>query len=165
MSEKLSNSGIRNLRFGMCCLQGQVNLPPIQQWPHILQHLSDDSDDHAQFKKKIRQYNNALAFTSIGVDVNNHTIQGSGPASFHIHGTLHHLMEALIPPDDHQSSYAQLYIYDPQEATDRCVQCNPQLNPRELLDLHNMLRASHPYAEVYQQAYEVMRVSILYISF
>ena len=80
MSEKLTNSGVREPRFGMCCLQGQVNLPAIQQWPRILQDLFDDPQDRRQFKKKIRQYNNTLAFTSVGVDVDNQAIQGSGPS-------------------------------------------------------------------------------------
>ena len=93
------------------------------------------------------------------VDVDNQSIQGSGPRSFHIHGTLHHLMGALIPPDGHQPSFAQLYIYDLEEATNRCVQGNPQLDPGILLDLHTILRDIHTYAALYKQAYEIMRVS------
>ena len=159
ISEKLTNSGVREPHFGICCLQGQVNLPVIHQWPCVLQDLFDDPQDRRQFKKKIRQYNNTLAFTSMGVDVDNQSIQGSGPRSFRIHGTLHHLMGALIPPDGHQPSFAQLYIYDPEEATNRRVQGNPQLDPGILLDLHTTLRDIHPYAALYKQAYEIMRVS------
>ena len=159
ISEKLSNSTIRNPCFGICCLQGQVTLPYIQQWPHNLQILFDDPQDHTQFKRKIREYNNALAFTSVGVDIDRLAVQGAGPASFHIHGPLHHLMGALLPPNELQPSYAQLYIYDPQEATNRHVQHNPQLNPGILLDLHTTLRDVHPYAPLYRQAYEIMQVS------
>lgn len=159
ISEKLSSSGVRNPRFGICCLQGQVDLPHIQRWPRDLQELFDDPQDRRQFKKKIRQYNNALAFTSMGTNMDNDAIQGSGPASFRIHGALHHLMGSLIPPDGLEASYAQLYIYDPQEATDRRLQRNPQLDGAILLDLHNAFRQINPYAPVYKQAYEVMRVS------
>jgi len=91
--------------------------------------------------------------------MDNDAIQDSGPASFYIHDALHHLMGALIPPDGLEASYTQLYIYDPQEATDRHVQCNPQLNGAILLDLHNILREIHPYAPLYKQAYEIMSVS------
>ena len=159
ISEKLSNSSLRNPRFGMCCLQGQVNLPPIQQWPRVLQDLFDDPQDQREFRKKIRQYNNALAFTSVGADLENNAIQGPGPASFRIHGALHHLMGALVPPDGLEPCFAQLYIFDPEEATERRVQYNPQLNGPILLDLHTMLRTLHPYAPLYKQAYEVMQVS------
>ena len=94
------------------------------------------------------------------VDVDNQAIQGSGPASFQIHGTLHYLMEALMPPDGLEPAYAQLYIYNPEEATNRCVQCNPQLDAGILLDLHTTLRDTHSYAPLYKQAYEIMRVSL-----
>ena len=83
----------------MCCLQDQVNLPHIQQWPHVLQELFDDPQNHTVSKKKIWQYNNALLFTSVGIDIDNNTIQGYRSASFWIHGALHHLMGSLIPPD------------------------------------------------------------------
>ena len=62
--------------------------------------LFDDPQDCGKFKKRIRQYNNAMAFTSVGVEMGNEGIQGAGPTSFRIHGALHHLMGALIPPDD-----------------------------------------------------------------
>ena len=135
-------------------------MPRIQQWPRVLQELFNDPRDAKEFEKKIHQYNNALAFISVGTDMENSAIQGSGPASFRIHGALHHLMGALIPPDGIQPLYAQLYIYDPEEATNRCVQRNPQLDGAILLDLHTTLREIHPYAPLYQHAYEIMRVSI-----
>ena len=104
-----------------------------------------------------------MTFTSVGVDIND---QVAGLASFHIHGALHYLMGALIPSnDDIQPSYAQLYIYDSQQASNAHAQYNSQFNSGILLDLHNMLRESHPYAAVYEQAHDVMRVShfLLYI--
>ena len=119
ISEKLANSGVRNPCIGMCCLQGQVTLPPIQQWPRALQDLFDEPHDQTEFRKKICQYNNALAFTSVGADLENDAVQGAGPNAFCVHGALHHLMGALIPPDGLQPAFAQLYIYDPEEATDR----------------------------------------------
>ena len=121
--------------------------------------LFDDPQDYTEFKKKIQQYNNALSFISVGIDTDNNTIQGSGPASFQIHGILHHLMESLIPPNGLQPSYAQLYIYDPEEATNRHVQHNPQLNDAILLDLHTTFREINPYAPLYKQAHKIMRVS------
>ena len=66
-------------------------------------------------------------------------------------------MGTLLPPDGQEPSYAQLYIYGPQEATDRHTQRNPDLSGPILLDLHTMLRDIHPYSAVYKQAYEIMR--------
>ncbi|KAG2337894.1 hypothetical protein BDR05DRAFT_1004682, partial [Suillus weaverae] len=111
--EKLSKSTLQNPRFGMCCLQGQVSLPPFPSWPPELQQAYTNRT----FISKIRQYNSALAFTSVGVNIEDRALQGSGPNAFRIHGSLHHLMGSLIPPEGIQPSYAQLYIYDPEEAT------------------------------------------------
>ena len=66
-------------------------------------------------------------------------------------------MGSLLPAKKQEPSYAQLYIYDPQEATDRHIQQNSELSGPVLLDLHTMLRDTHPYAAVYKQAYEIMQ--------
>ena len=42
MVERLTRSSLRNPHFGMCCLQGQVDLPRIQPWPPVLQNLYSD---------------------------------------------------------------------------------------------------------------------------
>ena len=52
MTEKLTQSSCCNSCFGMCCLQGQVDLPHIQPWPPVLQNLYNDPQDHVEFKKK-----------------------------------------------------------------------------------------------------------------
>jgi hypothetical protein len=139
----------------MCCLQGQVSLQPFPAWPPELQQAYEDRT----FRSKIRQYNSALAFTSVGVNIEDRALQGSGPNAFRIHGSLHHLMGSLIPPEGLQPSYAQLYIYDPEEATNiRATRPgNEGLDRRILRDLHDMLYRTHPYAAVYKQAYQVMQ--------
>jgi hypothetical protein len=139
----------------MCCLQGQVSLQPFPAWPPELQQAYANHT----FRSKIRQYNSALAFTSVGVNIDRQALQASGPDAFRIHGSLHHLMGSLIPPDGLQPSYAQLYIYDPEEATDiRATRPgNEGLDRQILRSLHDMLYRTHPYAAVYKQAYQVMR--------
>ncbi|KAG2029445.1 hypothetical protein BDR03DRAFT_1044674 [Suillus americanus] len=153
--ERLSKSSARNPLFGMCCLQGQVSLQPFPAWPPELQQAYANHT----FRSKIRQYNSALAFTSVGVNIDRQALQASGPDAFRIHGSLHHLMGSLIPPDGLQPSYAQLYIYDPEEATDiRATRPgNEGLDRQILRSLHDMLYRTHPYAAVYKQAYQVMR--------
>ena len=37
--EKLTNSSVVNPKFGICCLQGQIQLPPISQPPPLLHKL------------------------------------------------------------------------------------------------------------------------------
>ena len=69
-SEKLTASTRNNKKFGSCCLQGQVKLPDFPAAPRLLNDLlcgiSPWSDT---FRKNIRQYNAAFAFTSLGVKI------------------------------------------------------------------------------------------------
>ena len=65
-SEKLTSSTRCVKKFGICCLQGKVKLPNLSDPPdemfHLLRHVRN-----ASFREKIRQYNAAFAFTSVGV--------------------------------------------------------------------------------------------------
>ena len=89
-------------------------------------------------------YNASLAFTSLGVDVDQSTLQGTGSSSFCIHGSLHHLLGTLEPPENHaESVYAQLYIFDTQKASDIHHQCNPNLDLFTLQELHDILFNHH----------------------
>ncbi|KAG2073153.1 hypothetical protein BDR04DRAFT_1011269, partial [Suillus decipiens] len=141
--------------FGMCCLQGQVSLPPFPACPPELEQAYADRT----FVSKICQYNSALAFTSVGINIKNCALQGSGPNACHIHDSLHHLMGSLLAPEGVQPSYAQLYIYDSEEATNIHTTCpgSEGLDHQILRDFHDMLHCKHPYAAVYKQAYQVMQ--------
>ncbi|KAG2126794.1 hypothetical protein DEU56DRAFT_742781, partial [Suillus clintonianus] len=143
-SERLTASPPTCPRFGMCCLQGQVSLPTFPAWPPELQQAYTDRT----FVDNIRKYNSALAFTSVGVDLEHRALQASGPNAFRIHRSLHHLMGSLIPEAGVRPSYAQLYIYDPEEATNiRAMRPeNEGLNRHTLRLLHDMLYRKHPYA-------------------
>ena len=68
-------------------------------------------------------------------------------------------MGSLLPPDGQEPSYAQLYIYDAEEATRRCMNRNQNSDLRGniLLDLHNMLIENHRYAAVYKQAHTIIQ--------
>ncbi|KIJ09644.1 hypothetical protein PAXINDRAFT_87199, partial [Paxillus involutus ATCC 200175] len=154
-SEKLSKSTRGRKRFGMCCLEGQVQLEPFLAWPPELNQLF--LSDH-QFVEKIRHYNSTLAFTSLGVGVDERMTHRSGTSSFRIHGGLHHLMGSLLPPDGQDPCYAQLYIYDTEEATEIRLRRdgNRQLDRDILRNLHDMLLNHHPYVNIYKHAHQVL---------
>ena len=100
----------------MCCLSGQIRLPPLPLAPRELAEHFDGTSPHSlEFKTNIRQYNSAFAFTSLGVKVDQSVIAGSGPYAFRISGELHHLSGALLPLPGHDPVYAQIYIHDPAE--------------------------------------------------
>ena len=90
VEEQLRNSSITSPKFGMCCPQGKVALPQLQEPPLILHRLLNHEDHTAKyFLEHIQQYNAALAFTSVGVK-QDMSILGCGPYVFKIHGKLHH---------------------------------------------------------------------------
>ncbi|KAL4073426.1 hypothetical protein J3A83DRAFT_4091147, partial [Scleroderma citrinum] len=103
------------------------------------------------------QYNSSLAFTFFGVENDCHIVQDFGPAAFCIHATLYHLIDSLMAAEGQDSSYAQLYICDPQKATNHHSQRNSQFQHAVLQELHDMLANHHPYIQVYKQAYQLMQ--------
>ena len=160
-SEKLTISTRQDKKFGLCCLQGKVTLPnlsnPPPQMLHLLTHV-----DNAAFREKIRQYNAAFAFTSVGVKFDESVTRSSGPYAFKIHGALYHRTGALVPEGGANASYAQLYILDPEEALNRRVENNHGADGQPLLDgptmqlLHDILYEVNPYINLYKTAYQTM---------
>ena len=77
MLEKLTNSSKREPKFGVCCLQGQIRLPPFSEPPPLLHKPLTSSAPRAQkFREGIRQYNMAFAFTSVVVEVDDKILDG-----------------------------------------------------------------------------------------
>ncbi|KIM72490.1 hypothetical protein PILCRDRAFT_16071 [Piloderma croceum F 1598] len=160
MSERLTNSSNRNPKFGICCLQGQIQLPPLSEPPNLLHKLLTSSAPHAQkFREGIRQYNSAFAFTSVAVNMDRTILNGQGTYSFRIHGSLHHKMGTLHPHNPQWPSYAQLYIYDEHAALATHNSRNSNLNHVIMGELQEMLIAINPFIPLYKQAYQVMRDS------
>jgi hypothetical protein len=117
MDEKLSSSRQNNIKFGMCCFSGKMDLPNLHEPPPELHQLLTGTDDVAKnFRKNIRRYNNALAMTSLGCKTDDSLNQGGGPYVFKVHGKLTHRSGSLLPPPNGHPTYAQLYIYDPEDA-------------------------------------------------
>ncbi|KAG1168555.1 hypothetical protein G6F70_009064 [Rhizopus microsporus] len=92
----------------------------------------------------LRQYNAAFKFTSLGYDIvsaeerNANNIRDEFNA-FQIHGALCHRQGPLIPYEDSEPSYAQLYIYDPSFAAQRRSERNENLNLEIITELSTML--------------------------
>jgi len=59
-------------KFGMCCLQEQIQLPSLQPLTGILHnYLTGDDYSSREFCNNIQQYNAAFAMTLVGVKINN----------------------------------------------------------------------------------------------
>ena len=154
-SEKLANSP----KFGMCCYSGKIKIPKLDDPPPELLHLLTGQEDICKkFRDHIRNYNNALAMTSLGCNQDKEINRdGRGPFVFKVQGRLYHRIGSLLPQPDSSPVYAQLYIYDPQEALDFRMNnaANTTLDRQTMQTLQDMLYRRHPGVQLYKQAFEL----------
>lgn len=155
MDEKLASSSKTTPKFGMCCNHGQVVPQPVQAPPPLLQHLfTSDDPQSKEFRDNIRQYNMALAFTSLGVQ-DDKSVNRRGAWVFRILGQLSHYSGVLMA-DGEAPQYAQLYIYDPALALNQRMRRNGNLRNNTMASLQEMLLSTHRYARIYKQAFEIL---------
>ncbi|KAF6135227.1 hypothetical protein GIB67_035298 [Kingdonia uniflora] len=127
--EQLSKSLIIKPLFGQFCLQCKIKVPNLDALPNEFQELYDGNGPHSRsFQRYMREYNTVNAFTSLRVHMDNRVAHGRGPTSFTINGELHHRIGALVPNEEHEASYAQLYIYNPGSSLNTRHKRNPHLN-------------------------------------
>ncbi|ETW82374.1 hypothetical protein HETIRDRAFT_416578 [Heterobasidion irregulare TC 32-1] len=156
-SEKLSSSTHNHIRFGMCCLQGQIRLPVLLDPPQTLRDLlCGDTENAKSFRLNIRQYNSAFAFNSIAAKLSDHVTTTSGPYAFKIHREIYHQMGTLLPPNHLRPSYALLYVIDPQAALNERNNANPNLKSEIMNNLQDMFHEHNPYVPLYRHAYQIM---------
>ncbi|KIK79949.1 hypothetical protein PAXRUDRAFT_159921, partial [Paxillus rubicundulus Ve08.2h10] len=114
-----TNSSEIHPTYGQCCKSGKINIPYLDNVPGELWNLFFAQDDISkEFCQNIHQYNNALAMTSVGGQVDNSVNNGREPYVYKIHGKvyLYHHMGSFLPAGDDAHVFGQLYIYDPAVA-------------------------------------------------
>jgi len=108
------------------------------------------------FHEHIRQYNAALAFTSLGVEVDGSVNEGGGgPPTFRIHRELCHRLGSLLPCNGDRTTHTQLYIYDPHEALGYRVRWNTTLDLIIMECLQGLILTHHHWAHIFKYAPEV----------
>jgi hypothetical protein len=143
--------------YGSCCNHGMVCLPPLPLPPPALRALLDGSDPKSQhFLENIQKYNAALAFTSLGVKVDQNVNCQPRPFVFQIHGELCHHTGSLLPSAGCSAAYAQLYIVDTAEACNQRIRCNVNLDAEVMQKLQDLLIDHHHYVEQFRHAYKVL---------
>ncbi len=106
------------LHFSKCCQNGTVWLKPVNT-PAELTLLHETPG----FKKNIRLYNNLFAFTNnfanFEKDMLNQKKSG-GRYTFKLRGKVSHSMPpTLLPQNEKKAMFSQIYIYDPQEQSEK----------------------------------------------
>ena len=102
-----------NPMFSLCCQRGKVLLPKFKEAPSPLNELMDyNNPASSKFKERIRVYNGMFCYTSFGAKIDNSVNTGRGPYTFRINGQSYHRVGSLLPAQDKQPKYAQLYFFD-----------------------------------------------------
>ena len=119
-----------------CCLEGEVDLPPIQNPLYVLQELLDGTSlQNRYFRDNIQVYNMALAFISCSYKLDNCIDFSRGIRYFQIHGALYHYQGSLVPEPGEIPRFVQLFFYDPDFARYARLQQFPALDPYILSEL------------------------------
>jgi hypothetical protein len=156
MAEKVINSPTNRPEFTGCCQRGRVRLPLLPPPPPFLCGLLESNDVKAkEFRSNIRQYNMALAFTSLGVTEDT-VVNRCGGWVFHIQGKLCHLVSSLRPDESIPPSYVQLYIYNTQMALAQRMKWNDNLSSNMMNCLQTMLLQHHHYSSEFKHTYEIL---------
>jgi hypothetical protein len=105
--------------------------------PHFLQH--------------IRQYNMAMAMASVGHECR--ALPG-GPGTVILSGRAYHRVSGgLIHGDNWTANFAQIYLLDPDDATNaRMVVHHAVLRPEVLRELHHMMLRENPWVRQFCRA-------------
>jgi hypothetical protein len=140
-----------------CCKKGEIVLPPVREPPDLLKRLlTRDHPNSDSFIKHIRQYNSALAFTSIAYTPDRRLRANEYNPTFQIQGELHHLQGPLNLQAGREPIYAQYFIYDPDKASRRRSTRNTELSQSLLRELDVMIRQFNPHYRIFKTAREVL---------
>ena len=160
-SEKLTTSTKSCYKFSLCCGQGKVVLPPLASPPEMLMHLLTTADKRGKaFRDQIRAYNSALAFASLGVNLDKELANARrGVYTFRIQGVVHHYIGQLTPREGEAPSFAQIYIHDGTaegEIENRLRRLGEASLP-ELKELQALMHVVNPYVQYFKHGIELMR--------
>lgn len=141
--------------YSICCSKGKVQLPLLRQTPPELSRLiSSTGVPSTRFFNKSRVYNNIFAFCSFGGNIDHSVNNGKGPYVFRVSGRTYHSLGSLIPPDGLTPKFAQLYMYDAQEAVAHRVNFSAKMgevDPSIISALQEMLDRDNALVGIFKQ--------------
>jgi len=164
LEERVASSSRANLQFTPCCAQGKVTLPPLAPPLEPLRWLLTSNEaDAKDFRQRIRFYNNALAFTFMGANLDTSVAQ-PGNYIYRLCGELYHRMGSLLPQPGEAPKFAQLYISDPHAKLDGRMGNFGGLNRDIMQLLQTMLHECNPYTSIYQTTMEWLQGEVVELS-
>jgi hypothetical protein len=160
-ADKRSGNGIE---FELYCKKGNTELALLQPPLLFIQSLLTDQDARAKaFCNHIRQYNSVLAFTSVSFTKDLRLNLYSNVRYFQIYRELFYWQGPLQPGSQELPRFVQLFFYNPDYATNACIQQfgNSQglLDREILLELYYILDSINHFVCLYKTAKEQMETA------
>ncbi len=126
-----------------------MTLPPLAPPPEPLKWLLTGNEaDAKDFREHIHSYNSALAFMSVGANLDTSVAQ-LGNYIYHFCYELYHRMGSLLLQPSEVPKFAQLYISDSHVELDGRMGNFGGLNRDTMQLLQTMLHACNLYASIY----------------
>ena len=123
-------------------------MPEFQKPPDLLCNLLTQlTPEGKKFRNNIRMYNQALAFASIGADLDE-SITGKGVYNFKIQGSVYHRIGPLLPLNGQKPKFAQIYFHDTDHELENRMNIFNHLDTQIMNQLQDMM---HEYNPLYQQ--------------
>ncbi|CAI2195237.1 9965_t:CDS:1, partial [Funneliformis geosporum] len=119
---------------------------------NLLIQINSDSDE--SFVTHIRAYNQILAFTSLGVNLDKELANAKkGVYTFRIQGALYHQIgDLILRYNDDKPLFAQIYFYDSNldNQLQRRQEMFPNLNADMLKELQDKLNIINPFVKQFE---------------
>jgi len=152
--------------FTICCQNGKISPTQLRHFapppPALQEILSGRTGKMRRAKDLLKQYNNAFAFVSYGMHCFNEVQKGHGPPVTICHGTVYHQSGFLFPGETETGNFAQVYLYDSNEAmeTRQANPFNKEPDEEVLRTLQEMMDQVPPYVQHYRKMVEVARTQL-----
>ncbi|HIG60317.1 MAG TPA: hypothetical protein EYQ22_05460 [Gammaproteobacteria bacterium] len=135
----------------ICCCNGKVKLDPIPDLPPQLRELFL-GPRNSHFLQNIRIYNSAFQMTSFGCK--EARLPGWNP-SFRIQGQLHHRLGSLLPNENEQPKFCQIYVIDSEQQLDARLRYFENMRRPIANTIQTILHASNKYVKSFKTALEL----------
>ena len=132
-----------------CCTSGDIVLPACPEVPQVLSDLI--LSPHV--RENIRVYNMAMAMASVG-----HKNISLPDGMFVLGGKTYHRVGSLFPADGDQHAFAQIYVLDTEQASDRRLEVlggrddSSPLRRDVLSQLHRLMLQYNPCVQQFVTA-------------
>ncbi|ELT97359.1 hypothetical protein CAPTEDRAFT_185184 [Capitella teleta] len=137
----------------ICCSNGKIKLPQFRAPPEQLQRLLTDNTTRAlHFRQKAWHYNMAFAMTSFGADKN--ATPTDFFTTFQVQGQCYHRIGSLLPPENGESKFLQVYFLNGEEEIQQRCKLNAGLRRDIIQELQDILHELHPYVSSLKYALE-----------